>query len=59
MGCGIISVPYAMTVVGLKFGIGMTVTGAGFLFVGVFLYMKCREVYKIDSHSDLSYMCLG
>ena len=59
MGCGIISVPYAMTVVGLKFGISMTFAGAGFLFVGVYLYMKAREVYKIDAHSDLSYICLG
>ena len=59
MGCGIISVPYAMTVVGLQFGITMTLMGAGFLFIGVYLYMKAREVYKIDAHSDLSYMCFG
>ena len=59
MGFGIISVPYAMTIVGLQFGIIMTITGAFFLFIGVYFYMKAREVYKIDAHSDLSYMCLG
>lgn len=59
LGSGIISVPYAMTVHGLKFAVTCHIIMQVLMLLSTYLYMKAREVYKVDSHSDLCFMCFG
>lgn len=48
-----------MTVHGLKYAISIHVLMQTLMLLSTYLYMKAREVYKIDSHSDLCFMCFG
>ena len=59
LGSGIISVPYAMTVAGVKFAMVINLVCIGFVLYGTYLCMKAREAYQINSHSDLCFLCFG
>jgi len=59
MGSGILSVPYAITVHGLWFGIGLNLFTICAMLSATFLYMTARKIYGVNQFSDLLYYCLG
>ena len=59
MGSGIISVPYAFTVAGLKFAIFINIFLICSILFCTYFYLKARENYKVESFTELCYMCFG
>ena len=59
MGSGIISVPYAFTVGGLKFAIFLNIFLICSILFCTYFYLKARENYKVESFTELCYMCFG
>lgn len=59
IGAGIISVPYAMIVNGIWIGVAINLSVMVFMLFCAYLYMKARDMYQIESFSDLCYMGFG
>ena len=59
VGAGIISVPYSMIVNGIWIGIGIHTFSIMMMVVCAYLYVTARDMFMIESFSDLCYLCFG
>ena len=59
IGGGIISIPYALTAPGFKTGILINFCAVIIMLFCGHLYLRARDIYKLQSFSELSYMSFG
>ena len=59
IGAGIVSIPYALTAIGIYNGIMINLAIIPLLMFAAHLYIKSMEYLKLSSISELCFMSMG